>query len=639
MVVRTLSRSKLKRLLSPFNITTFTSTKEAVSISPQSLISPISSFPQNPAKTLPFLFFTKSFSSQPIKNQSLSILPLNRDGNYDESSDRCFPICPGCGISMQDFDPKQPGFFVKPSKKDPNYKKLKKMTPILDESEISDSLKRGIVNEMIDEKLGNLEIVDKVFDKTSPSVENLGSRPDWIKGIEKPIVCSRCHNLRHYAKVIDPSVENLLPDFDFDHTVGKKLMSISGARTVVLLVVDATDFDGSFPKKVANLLSKTIDENTRSWKEGKSGNVPRILLVVTKIDLLPSDISPTGLEHWVRTRAREGGAGKLTSVHLVSAIKEWGVKNLVDDVVKFAGQRGNVWAVGAQNAGKSTLINAIGKSVGTKATHLTEAPVYGTTLGIVRVEGVLPGKVKLFDTPGLLNPHQISTRLTREEQKLIHIGKELKPRTYRIKVGNSVHIGGLLRLDVEESSVDSIYVTVWASPLLPLHMGKTEKTCMMIEEHFGRQLQPPIGEGRVDELGEWVKKEFRVSGNWWDSSSVDIAASGLGWFAIGLKGEARLSVWTYEGIDVIARNALLPQRSHKFEVAGFTVSEIVSKADRARNKKHQIAKKKKIINLEKPSLLASSNSTVDEDSNSTESTKASNLASLMESPLNTVNCA
>ncbi|KAK4435397.1 GTP-binding protein BRASSINAZOLE INSENSITIVE PALE GREEN 2, chloroplastic [Sesamum alatum] len=52
----------------------------------------------------------------------------------------------------------------------------------------------------------------------------------------------------------------------------------------------------------------------------------------------------------------------------------------------LSGPSGNVWAVGAQNAGKSTLINAIGKCVGMKVTHLTEAPAPGTTLGIVRME-------------------------------------------------------------------------------------------------------------------------------------------------------------------------------------------------------------------------------------------------------------
>lgn len=105
--------------------------------------------------------------------------------------------------------------------------------------------------------------------------------------------------------------------------------------------------------------------------------------------------------------------------------------------------------------------------------------------------------------------------------------------------------------------------------------------------------QPPIGEEGVEKLGKWVKREFCVRGNWWDSSCTDIAASGLGWFAIGLRGEARLGVWTYDGVEVIVRNALLPQRSHIFEEAGFTVSKIVSKADQNYNKQSKNAKKKR----------------------------------------------
>lgn len=54
---------------------------------------------------------------------------------------------------------------------------------------------------------------------------------------------------------------------------------------------------------------------------------------------------------------------------------------------------------------------------------------------------------------------------------------------------HSIHIAGLLRLDIEESTANSIYVTVWASPYLPLHMGKTENVYTMLEDHFGRQLQ------------------------------------------------------------------------------------------------------------------------------------------------------
>ena len=369
----------------------------------------------NPIESTQFKFtLCQYFSSNSATSLPKQFLPLTRDGNYNEASSENLLVCPGCGVHMQDSDPKHPGFFIKPLQKDPRtYRLHSHLEPVAQEPEFSDSLKRGIVIE--------------------PETHGNDAGLAEFKH-ERPVVCARCHSLRHYGKVKDPTVENLLPDFDFDHTIGRKLVSTTGARSVVLMVVDASDFDGSFPKKVANLVSATIDEHSTAWKQGKSGNVPRVVLVVTKIDLLPSSLSPTGFEHWVRQRARDGGSNKITSVHLVSAVRDWGLKNLVEDVIALAGSRGNVWAIGAQNAGKSTLINSIGKHVGGKVSHLTEAPVPGTTLGIVRVEGVLPRQAKLFDTPGLLHPHQITTRLTREEQQLVHISKELKPKTYRIKV-------------------------------------------------------------------------------------------------------------------------------------------------------------------------------------------------------------
>lgn len=108
------------------------------------------------------------------------------------------------------------------------------------------------------------------------------------------------------------------------------------------------------------------------------------------------------------------------------------------------------------------------------------------------------------------------------------------------------------------------------------------------------KLQPPIGEKRIKELGKWVRKEFRVAGDSWDANSVDIAAAGLGWFAIGLKGEAVLGVWTYDGVDVVSRSSLIRKRASIFEEAGFTVSKIVSKADCLSNKvKHNKSGKKK----------------------------------------------
>ncbi|KAI3805664.1 hypothetical protein L1987_28237 [Smallanthus sonchifolius] len=58
-----------------------------------------------------------------------------------------------------------------------------------------------------------------------------------------PVVCAMCHSLRNY---------------------GKRLNSVTGTRAMVVMVVDAVDFDGSFPRKVAELVSNTIDVNFRA---------------------------------------------------------------------------------------------------------------------------------------------------------------------------------------------------------------------------------------------------------------------------------------------------------------------------------------------------------------------------------------
>lgn len=49
--------------------------------------------------------------------------------------------------------------------------------------------------------------------------------------------------------------------------------------------------------------------------------------------------------------------------------------------------------------------------VGVGVSHLTDDAIQGTTLGILKVEAVV-------------------TSLTREEEKVVHISKEMRPRPY-----------------------------------------------------------------------------------------------------------------------------------------------------------------------------------------------------------------
>lgn len=431
-----------------------------------------------------------SFICLSLKNQSL---PQTKDGikgkvtpkkgrspvlseGWDEDENYGL-ICPGCGVFMQDKDPNLPGYFKKRNLteiKEEEWREVEEddIEGISYWSEFNDDEAEGDTEGILeegDEEEGELDwesdeweakleieeddlelegfapasvgygsITEETIEKRRKQRLSKAERKRIARELRKKekdevTVCARCHSLRNYGQVKNKAAENLIPDFDFERLVATRLIKPTGNAnaTVVVMVVDCVDFDGSFPKRAAKSLFTMLEGAQNDSKLAKK--LPKLILVAAKVDLLPSQISPTRLDRWVRHRAKAGGAPKLSGVYLVSAHKDLGVRNLLTFIKELAGPRGNVWVIGAQNAGKSTLINAFAKKEGARVTKLTEAPIPGTTLGILRIGGILSAKAKMYDTPGLLHPYLMSMRLTRDEQKMVEIRKELQPRTYRVK--------------------------------------------------------------------------------------------------------------------------------------------------------------------------------------------------------------
>ena len=379
------------------------------------------------------------------------------------------------------------------------------------------------------------------------------------------VVCARCYSLRNYGKVKNEAAEILMPSFDFGRVVGDRLSKVGPGGAVVLLLVDLIDFDGSFPVDAVDILSPYVANESVD-----------VLLVGTKVDLLPTQCTRARVTSFVRRRAKDLGLTRASGVHLVSAHSGMGVNILSEQLETLLDEGREVWVVGAQNAGKSSLINRLSKKYGGPgpedggplASHLP-----GTTLGVVKLPGLLPNGSDVYDTPGLLQPFQVSGRLTNEEARAVLPRKRLAPRTYRAEIGSSIHIGGLARIDVVDSPQRTLYLTVWASHDVPTHYmvrGEGGKADDFYEKHAGGKLSPPVGEHRAAQLGEWGCRTVSVYGESWQRSDRDISIGGLGWVGVGCNGNASFRVWTHEGVQVETRESLVPDMGRDLLRPGFS---------------------------------------------------------------------
>lgn len=397
------------------------------------------------------------------------------------------------------------------------------------------------------------------------------------------ILCARCFSLKHEGRLKAPEMERLLPGFDLLKAVGPYLANTTpGKSTVVVAVVDAADFDGSLPRNALKAL----------WPKDREGRPVRprgthLVLVANKADLLPPYVSAKRLQEWVKRRTKQAGLPDPTDIHLVSAQEGRGVPELIATLEKLGQPKGNIFIVGAQNAGKSTLLNALREAKGLPA-NLTIAALPGTTLGLVKVNGVFPHYIRLFDTPGVPHPYQLSARLTPEEVRMLLPRKQLRPRTFAMKMRQSLHIGGLARVDVKRTpGTGPIYVTLWASMDVSCFWGSTESAAAFHDAHVGRELTPPVGDlQRLRAMGPLIPSVVALEGASWREASVDVAIAGLGWFGVTVDGRCELEVWAHDGVAITTHQALVPDHAKDWERPGYdTGAKMLAATKRAEEEK------------------------------------------------------
>ncbi len=348
--------------------------------------------------------------------------------------------------------------------------------------------------------------------------DKLGYAPS--SALEKEeIICQRCFRLKNYNEIQDVS----LTDEDFL----KILHGIGETKGLIVKIVDIFDFTGSWLQGIQRFVK---------------GNP--ILLVGNKSDILPKSVKKQKLINWMKREAKELGL-KPIDVCLVSSAKGHGIKEVAELIDEYRNGQ-DVYVVGCTNVGKSTFINRMIKEVAGVNDVITTSHYPGTTLDLIEIP--LDNGASLYDTPGIINHHQMAHFIDKRDLKLLSPKKEIKPKIFQLNEQQTLYFGGLARLDYVSGGKEAL--VCYIPNELNIHRTKLENAHNLYEKHVGELLTPPRKED-VEAFPELVPHEFTIH-----EGKTDVVFSGLGWVTVNNPGK-KIVAFAPKGVNVTLRKSLI----------------------------------------------------------------------------------
>lgn len=335
---------------------------------------------------------------------------------------------------------------------------------------------------------------------------------------EEAEYCQRCFRLRHYGDVMMSMQQGLDPE--------KILEKINETEGVVIWTADLYNFE-------ENIISRLNQK-----LPGK-----RIMLLLTKRDLLPESLTDEKVAEFIRRRLKEEGievdsiimAGWFSTGFEESREAARAVRAAVD----LFRDGENAIFMGVANAGKSTVLNRI---LGSEDLTISRHP--GTTLDLVELP---QAEGSYFDTPGLESPHSYLTLLPEKDLKQAIPALPVRPKTFQIREDQSFAVGGLVRLDVKCKGKGT--VTAYFSRELEIHRGKLENADALWEKHLGGLLSPAMDT-------DWREMASFTAPRLARGQKMDVVIEGLGWFA--LSGDiTSVKVYVHKGVYAVFRKAMI----------------------------------------------------------------------------------
>lgn len=354
----------------------------------------------------------------------------------------------------------------------------------------------------------------------------------------RTILCGRCRLLSHGHMVTAVGGNGGYAggkQFVTAEELREKLRHLRLEKALIVKLVDIVDFNGSFLAHVRDL----------------AGANP-IILVVTKVDLLPKGTDFNCVGDWV-VEATMRKKLNVLSVHLTSSKSLVGIAGVVSEIQKEKKGR-DVYILGAANVGKSAFINALLKMLSHKDPVAAMARKYkpiqsavpGTTVGPIQINAFLGGG-KVYDTPGVHLHHRQAAVIHSQDLPALAPRSRLRGQSFTKQLvldhwvsekmefngltGFSIFWGGLVRIDVLKVLPESC-LTFYGPKALKLHIVPSNKADEFYKKEVGVLLSPPSGEQVADWAGLETVRRLRIRFDDTERPACDVSISGLGWITV-----------------------------------------------------------------------------------------------------------
>ncbi len=245
-------------------------------------------------------------------------------------------------------------------------------------------------------------------------------------------LCERCFRLRHYGEY---------QKTDYTNVEYKKILDAIPEENLVLYVTDILSMEMDYIEKFS-----------------------RVLLVVTKRDIMPKSIKDQKIVEYLTTRF-----SNVIGVVVVSSLKNYQMDKLYQEILKYSNGK-KVYLVGNTNSGKSTLLNQMIHDYGEGKEEVTVSMYPSTTLDQIEIS---IQDLVFVDTPGLIGEKNIVHYLKKEDLKKITPKKEIKPKSCQVKGRGSLLIGDYVRMDYDTTTANSF--VIYTSNLVPVRFCSYEK--------------------------------------------------------------------------------------------------------------------------------------------------------------------